>query len=62
MELAYKYELKLKEKCTKGSNQNRIQINHSNQNQETTKSRKVLLRFVDKFGNTWLDKTYRFIK
>jgi len=30
--------------------------------QETNESRKVLLRFVDKFGITWLDKTYRFRK
>jgi len=35
MDLAHKYELKLKgKKCTKGSNQNRIHIKHSNQNKK----------------------------
>ena len=30
--------------------------------QKTNKPKKVLLRFDDKYGNTRLDKTYRFIK
>jgi len=34
MDLSYKYELKLKGKCTKGTNQVRIQIKHSNQNKK----------------------------
>jgi len=34
MDLSYKYELKLKEKCTKGTKQARIQIKYSNQNKK----------------------------
>ena len=52
MDITHKYELKLKIKSTKGSKHNRFQIKHSNQKQETNNPRKVLLGFVDKYGNT----------
>ena len=53
MDLTHKYELKLKKiKSTKGSKHSRFQIKHLNQKQETNKPRKVLLGFVDKYGNT----------
>jgi len=55
MDLAYKYELKLKGKM----HQRKKSIHNSNwtlkSKQETNESRKVLQRFVDILGITWLE-------
>ena len=62
VDLTHKYELKLKIKSTKGSKHNRFRSSIQTKNKKQNKPRKVLLGFDDKYGNTRLDKTYRFRK
>ena len=54
MDLTHKYELKLKEKCTKGSTNTELQIwtQIKSRNQISTNS--ALHGIDDKLGETWL--------
>jgi len=63
VDLTHKYELQLKnKKHQRKKNTADFRSSIYTKNKKQNKPRKVLLGFDDKYGNTRLDKTYRFRK